>query len=113
MPNTYTWNCTTVDAYPSYASEGVDYSDVVYNVHWIITGSDGTNQATVIGTQDLDVSSISPSEFTPVANLNNDDVVAWTQAAMGPEMVAELYANLDSQLSEMENPTTEVLTIGN
>jgi hypothetical protein len=31
---TYTWNCKTVDAYPSYD----ELTDVVYNVHWILAG---------------------------------------------------------------------------
>jgi hypothetical protein len=30
MANTYTWDCKTVDTYPTHDS----HSDVVYNVHW-------------------------------------------------------------------------------
>jgi hypothetical protein len=111
MPNTYTWDCRTVDAYPSYTSEGITESNVIYNVHWIITGSDGTNQAKVIGTQELEVSDL--SSFTPVADLTNDDVVAWTKAAIGQSQIDILYRSLDQRLSEMENPTTELITIGN
>ena len=57
MPNTYTWDCRTVDTYPSHTDEqdpANTESDVVYNVHWRVTGSDGTNEATVIGTQTID-----------------------------------------------------------
>ena len=31
---TYNWNCKTVDCYPEQDNE----ADVVYNVHWIVTG---------------------------------------------------------------------------
>ena len=46
MANTYTWDCKTVDTYPTHA----DQEHVIYNVHWRVTGSDGTNEATHIGT---------------------------------------------------------------
>ena len=32
---TYNWNCKTVDCYPEQDNE----ADVVYNVHWIVTGT--------------------------------------------------------------------------
>ena len=32
---TYNWNCKTVDAYVEEAGN----DDVVYNVHWIVTGT--------------------------------------------------------------------------
>ena len=51
---TFEWNCRTVDTYPTSG----DNTDVVYNVHWRVTGtSDQTNEdgdaytATSIGTQ--------------------------------------------------------------
>ena len=39
---TYNWNCRTVDAYP----QDGDNTDVVYNVHWIVTGGNLTLDAT-------------------------------------------------------------------
>ena len=54
MATTYNWNCKTVDVHPTEA----DHTDVVYNVHWIVTGtsdqldSEGNPyQASSIGTQ--------------------------------------------------------------
>jgi len=44
---TYNWNCKTVDVHPQ--EEGK--TNVVYNVHWIVTGVDGDYSATSIGTQ--------------------------------------------------------------
>jgi len=108
--NTYTWNCRTVDAYPTHTDEnGTTESQVVYNVHWRVTGSDETNSATVIGTQTLDTADL--SGFTSFDSVSHDDMVAWTKAAMGEERVTELGASLDSQLAELAAPLSVTLTI--
>lgn len=110
MANTYTWDCRTVDAYPSHTDDNsVTESDVVYNVHWRVTGSDGTNESTVIGTQTIETSDL--STFTAFADITHDDMIAWTKAAMGTERVSELEANLDAQLTELATPTSVTLTI--
>ena len=112
MANTYSWNCRTVDTYPSH-TDGQDpantESDVVYNVHWRVTGSDGTHSAVVIGTQTIDTEDL--STFTAFDDITHDDMIAWTQAAMGEERVAELEASLDSQLAELATPTSVTKTI--
>jgi len=110
MANTYTWNCRTVDAYPTHTDEnGVTESQVVYNVHWRVTGSDETNSATVIGTQTLETADL--SGFTSFDSVSHEDMIAWTKAGMGEERVAELEASLDSQLTELASPSSVTLTI--
>lgn len=103
MANTYTWDIPAVDCRPT---EG-DLSTVVYNVHWRFNGEDSNgNVATIIGTQS--VGSPDPDNFTPFADLTKDDVVAWIE----PEMdVVEMKSNIDAQIAEMENPTTETLPL--
>lgn len=106
----YDWNCKTVDAYPK---DG-EYTDVVYNVHWIVTGTDDSVppvQASVYGTQILNVEDI--TTFIPFDQLTNEEVVAWTQGAMGEEKVLELQANIVSQIELLINPTSVTLTIEN
>jgi hypothetical protein len=110
---TYDWNCKTVDAYP----QNGEYTDLVYNVHWIVTGtldelrSDGTTySATNIGTQGLNTSDV--TEFIPFEDLTNEIVVAWTQGAMGEDQVASIEASIASQISSLITPTTVTLTIG-
>ena len=39
-------------------------------------------------------------------------VQGWVKAAMGEEVVANLESNLDSQIEQLENPTTETITLG-
>lgn len=112
MATTYDWNCRTVDCYPT---DG-EYTDVVYNVHWIVTGTSDTLDpdgnaytATSIGTQTISTSDL--SSFTPFADLTNADVVAWTKAAMGADQVTALEANIQSQIDLEITPTSVTLTI--
>ncbi len=109
----YNWNCKTVDCYPEQDNE----ADVVYNVHWIVTGvSDELNpegqpySASNIGTQSLDTSEI--TDFIPFNELTNDEVVAWTKSAMGDEQVARIESNVESQVNSLITPTSITLTIG-
>ena len=108
---TYDWNCKTVDCYPEQNSE----ADVVYNVHWIVTGTSEDSEgksysATNIGTQALDTSQI--TNFIPFDQLTNDEVVAWTKGAMGDEQVASIEASIQSQIDNLITPTSVTLTIG-
>tara|TARA_R110000824_G_scaffold90485_1_gene220961 strand:+ start:32 stop:445 length:414 start_codon:yes stop_codon:yes gene_type:complete len=110
---TYNWNCKTVDAYP----QDGEYADLVYNVYWIVTGiSDQLNpkgvaySATNIGTQTLDVSDV--TDFIPFEDLTNEQVVTWTQSAMGAEQVASIEASIQSQIDSLITPTTVTLTTG-
>lgn len=110
MANTYTWDCRTVDAYPTHTDEnGVTESQVVYNVHWRVTGSDETHNATVIGTQTLETADL--AGFTSFDSVSHDDMIAWTKAAMGAERVTELEESLDAQLAELAAPSSVTLTI--
>ena len=109
---TYNWNCKTVDCYPEQNNE----ADVVYNVHWIVTGtSDQLNpegvaySATNIGTQVLDTSQI--TNFIPFGQLTNDEVVAWTQGAMGEEQVANIETSIQDQINKLITPTSVTLVI--
>jgi len=108
--NTYTWDCNTVDVYPTYD----DLTDVVYNVHWRLTGTDPTDtySATVIGTEMLSVETIQPEGFIPVADLTNAQVTAWVEEQMGADRVAGLKASVDSQITEDITPTTITMQIG-
>jgi len=110
---TYNWNCRTVDAYVEQNEE----ADVVYNVHWIVTGTsdevdpqDNPYSATSIGTQTLDTSEI--TNFIPFDQVTNTEVVAWTQEAMGEEQVTQIEAGLASQIESLIHPTTITLTVG-
>jgi hypothetical protein len=110
MATTYTWDCRTVDTYPSHTdSNEVTESDVVYNVHWRLTAANEEHSATSIGTQTIEVEDL--SGFTAFDSVSHDNVIGWVEVAMGEEAVASLKAGLDSQLTELAAPSSVTRTI--
>ena len=114
MANTYSWNCKTVDCYPTFDEE----TDVVYNIHWRLTAtssdvdSEGNPYvASVYGTQSISTDNI--ENFIPFADLTNTIVTGWVETTMGEEEVASLKSNLDSNIESEINPTSVTLQIEN
>ena len=104
---TYDWNCKTVDVHPQAEGE----TNVVYNVHWIVTGTEEDHTATSIGTQ---VVALDPeAEFIPFDELTNDIVVGWTKDAIGEEEVQAIEDSIANQIIELANPTSVTMTIEN
>ena len=109
----YDWNCKTVDVRPLESGE----SDVVYNVHWIVTGtSDKLNaegvyySVTNIGTQ---LVSWNPQgEFIPFEDLTNEIVVGWTQSSMEDGQVASIESSISREIENLINPKSITLTVG-
>lgn len=106
--NTYTWNCKTVDIHPQDGS----YTDVVYNVHYIVDGiSDDSYSGRVIGTQMVDTSTI--VDFIPFDQLTNEILVGWTKDAMGEDKVSDIEHAIDIQIEQATEPTSITKTIAN
>ncbi len=106
MEVTYDWNCKTVDVHPQ--EEG--QTDVVYNVHWNVTGVEGEYSVTNIGTQAVPLSE--GGAFIPFEDLTNEIVVEWTKEAMGEETVASIETSIANQIQDLINPTSVTMTIG-
>ena len=114
MAISYSWDVSTVDTYPTKDSN----SDVVYNVHWRLTATDGTNKdsdgnnwtSEVYGSQGLDTDSI--SSFTAFGSLDAAKVQGWVEAAMGADEVTKLKSGLDGQIAVKITPTSVQKTIG-
>jgi len=113
MAISYTWDVSNVDTYPSHTDESDNtQSDVVYNVHWRLTGEDDANNdadgnpqsGSVYGSIGLDVSDL--SSFTAFADLAVADVQAWVEAAMGADQVQEYKNSIDAQIAEKVTPTS-------
>lgn len=107
MANTYTWDCKTVDTYPTHDS----HSDVVYNVHWRLNAesdqqdAEGNNySASVYGTHSVNADDI--SSFVPFADLTNDTVTGWVTTGMGEDEVDNLKSGLDNDIDGQINPTS-------
>ena len=102
---TYDWNCKTVDVHPQEEGE----TNVVYNVHWIVTGVKEDYSVSNIGTQVVPLNHETP--FIPFDELTNEVVVEWTKDAMGEEQVKAIEDSIASQIAELENPTSVTMTI--
>ena len=103
---TYDWNCKTVDVHP----QEEEQTDVVYNVHWIVTGVDGDYSATNIGTQIVSLSE--GGAFIPFEDLTNEIIVGWTKDAMGADQVQAIEDSIASQIEDQKNPVSVTMTIG-
>ena len=114
MAISYAWDVSTVDTYPTKDSN----ADVVHNVHWVLTATDGTNKdsdgnnwtANVYGSQSLDPDSI--SSFVAFGSLDAAKVQGWVEAAMTSDTVTELKSGLDAQIALKITPTSVTKTIG-
>ena len=109
MAIAYTWNCKTVDTYPTKD----DKADVIFNVHWRLSGVDDTEDKNVgdsYGVVSLDTEDL--STFTAFADITEEDVIGWVEAALGEEQVASLKASIDAQIAEKITPTVVTKTIG-
>lgn len=98
MTITNTWAVIEMDCYPEEDGE----MDVVFNVHWTLTGTDGTYTGYVYGTQSVSIDPDAP--FTPYADLTQAQVIGWVKDAMGEEQVASLEANVAEQIANQVNP---------
>ena len=111
---TYDWNCRTVDTYPSVG----ELKDVVYNVHWRVTGmseeldSQGNPyQATNIGIQTLNTEDV--TDFIPVDELTNEQVTEWVKSTMDEEEVSRIEENIKNQINNLITPKSITLTLEN
>lgn len=119
MAISYTWDVKTVDTYPSHTDDNSNtQSDVIYNVHWRLTGEDDANndadgnpqQGSVYGSISLDVSDL--SSFTAFDSVTASNVQGWVESALGSDEVTSIKSNIDAQIAEKVTPTTETKIIG-
>lgn len=123
MAINYTWNVATVDTKPSVTDDNaITETDVIYNVHWRLTGTDDTNTyedgegndvnytANVYGTQSLDISDL--GSFTAFDDVTASDVEGWVTTAMGTDEVQSLKDAIAAKITEAITPTSETKTIG-
>lgn len=104
---TYTWNNKTVDTYPNLDGN----ADVIFKVHWRLTGEDADgNVGSTYGTIGLDTSDL--TDFTAFADITEDMINGWVEAAMGEEEVQAKKDAIDAQIEEKINPTVVTKQIG-
>ena len=113
MAISYEWDCKTCDTYPTKSSK----SNVVYNVHWRLTATDGTNKdsdgnnwtAESYGTQAVSTDDL--SSFTNWSSLTNADVQGWVETALTADTVTAMKTGLDAVIAEKVSPTSVTKTL--
>jgi len=93
-----TWAVAQMDAYPELDGE----PDVVFTVHWTLTGTDGTYTGSAYGSVGVTVDP--DAQFTPYSDLTQEQVIGWVKAALGDEQVAFYEANVATQIANLANP---------
>lgn len=88
--------------------QAAGYADVVYQVFWTVTDTDGVNEAGQAGRTD-----VSPpvGDFTPYDQLTEAQVLGWVQADLGADRVAAIEQGLNQQLVYMQAPPVAVLPL--
>ena len=74
--------------------------DYVVNVLFTVTGTDGTNTASIDG--NCQFTSDQESVFIPYADLTEEIVIGWINA--NTDNQANYYANIDGQIESIVNP---------
>lgn len=100
MPNSYQWAVNSMTAYP----EADGYTNVVFQVAWVCSATDGVNNTATYGSVDLTLDPSSP--FTPYNDLTLDQVLGWVFDKLGEAGKAEAEATCYAQLAAMAAPTT-------
>lgn len=100
MAITNTWGVVQLDAYPE--KDGL--TDVVFTVHWNLTGDDGAGH-TGYAYGSVGVTLDEGGSYTPYNELTKEQVVGWVQESLGAEQVASLEAGVASQIEQQINPT--------
>ena len=88
---------TTINAMYTVNTPNPDY---VVNVLFTVSGTDGTNTASIDG--NIQFSSEQESAFIPYDQLTQTTVLGWINEATDNQ--ANYYANIDGQIASMVNP---------
>jgi hypothetical protein len=87
-----------MDCYPQEDGE----ADVVFTVHWTLSGTDGTYSGSVYGATGIALDKA--KSYTPYANLTKDQVIGWVQEALGVDACMDLQLSVNNQIANQINP---------
>ena len=97
MSTSFIWTVNTLERTTS--------DNIVFTVHYGITASDDTYQASSCGSINLDA----PAEgdtVIPYADLTEEVVVGWVKAKLGEQQVVQAQNVLEYRIDEQRTPTT-------
>jgi hypothetical protein len=95
---TYTYAIDSMSCYPLYNTE----NDVVFQVLWTLTGTNG------VQTSSYSASTILPvpqgDDFTPYNELTEPQVIGWVETQTDPEYLANAHQWIADDIAAKENP---------
>jgi hypothetical protein len=98
MPISYSYSINSMSCYPLYNTE----NDVVFQVLWTLTGTNG------VQTSSYSASTILPvpqgDDFTPYADLTEPQVIGWVETETDPEYLANAHQWIADDIAAKENP---------
>jgi hypothetical protein len=106
MSNTYSWNFPAFDV----TKQQGDYTDVVYTIHWRLSGVDQTTSHSVelYGLQPVTPYNPDSGSFIPYDQLTKETVTDWVIDSMG-EKYGELTSSINNRIDAMIAPKMEQL----
>ena len=102
MANTYTWKIENLASQKQLDG----YADVVIQVGWSCTGTDGTYTSIIPGLTRVEFQG---PDFTPYADLTQEEVLNWIWTSGVDKASVEL--ELDAQIELQVNPPVVVLPL--
>ena len=106
MTNTYQWAVNQMTAYPEFAGE----TNVVFQISWVCSATDGTYNAAAYGT--VDVNYVAGTPYTPYDQITLEQANSWVANALGEESIAKAYADCDAAIATQQvtdQPVTPAL----
>ena len=94
-----TWDVVALDATKTVGS----LSDVVTNVHWTASDSDGEHSGSSYGSVEL--AAADSGSFTAYKDITKDNAIAWAKAALGSDEVTAIETSIAAQITESKTPT--------
>ena len=103
MATTFNWIVSQMDCYPQDAG----HTDVVFNVHWTCSGTDGTFNGSVYSTCAVTLNPDAP--YTPYSDLTQNQVLGWIWSSGVDQTATE--AAVQTQIDNQANPPVVVLPL--
>ena len=94
-----TWDVVALDATKTVGS----LSDVVTNVHWTASDSDGEHSGSSYGSVEL--AAADSGSFTAYKDITKDNAIAWAKVALGSDEVTAIETSIAAQITESKTPT--------
>ena len=93
MTISYAWAVNQMTAYPEFAG----HQDVVFQIAWVCSATDGTYNAAAYGT--VDVTYVADTPYTPYNQITLKQANGWVAGALGEEGIAKAYADCDAAIA--------------